>query len=104
MMPPPGKPTIIPANQVKPVSMLKPTVADVPKENIEQPYGVPTKPKFVSKPGGYVPSAMGGEGRVKRNSGRPAAADPFANVDSNPEPYKIPTIPSNKVAPISIQP
>jgi hypothetical protein len=34
---------------------------------------------------------MGGESRVRRGS-RPAAADPFAHVDANPEPYKIPTI------------
>jgi hypothetical protein len=62
------------------------------KENIEQPYGIQSKPKFVSKPGGYVPSGMGGgEGRVRRGS-RPAAVDPFAHVDANPEPYKIPTI------------
>jgi len=46
MMPPSGKPQmIIPSSQVKPVSMLKPSPigkidTDIPKENIEQPYGV----------------------------------------------------------------
>lgn len=90
MMPPPnGKPpVIIPANSIKPVSMLKPQ-AEISKENIDQPYGYSSKPKFVpSKPasgaGGYVPSAMGGEGRVKRGSmARPQASDPFAKFDAD---------------------
>jgi len=46
----------------------------------------------MSKPGGYVPSGMGGEIRVKRGAARPAAVDPFASFDATPEPYKVPTL------------